>query len=100
MSHSPVLEDDGSKELIRQQKELSDQVNALKSEISSNDTQLRSLLDRINQAKRYKNYPLAEKLQTQYDALSKENTLLKEQLGNTENKLSQVGNAWMSTIRI
>lgn len=93
MSHSPVLEDDGSKELIRQQKELSDQVNALRSEISSNDTQLRSLLDRINQAKRYKNYPLAEKLQTQYDALSKDNTLLKEQLGHTENKLSQVGNA-------
>ena len=68
-------------------------MNALRSEISSNDTQLRSLLDRINQAKRYKNYPLAEKLQTQYDALSKDNTLLKKQLGHTENKLSQVGNS-------
>lgn len=100
MSHSPVLEDDGSKELIRQQKELSDQVNALRSEISSNDTQLRSLLDRINQAKRYKNYPLAEKLQTQYDALSKDNTLLKEQLGHTEINSLRLAMPWMSTIRI
>ena len=60
MSNSPTA-DDGSKELLQKQKEFSDEVNALKSEIKGNDTKMRNLVKRINQAKMNRNLPLAKK---------------------------------------
>lgn len=92
MSNSPTA-DDGSKPLLQKQKEFSDEVNALKSEIKGNDTKMRNLITRINQAKMNKNIPLVDKLQGEYDALSDENAHLKEQLREAEGKLSQADDA-------
>lgn len=92
MSNSPMA-DDGSKPLLQKQKEFSDEVNALKSEIKGNDNKMRNLITRINQAKMNKNIPLVDKLQGEYDALSDENAHLKEQLREAEGKLSQADNA-------
>ena len=92
MSNSPMA-DDGSKPLLQKQKEFSDEVNALKSEIKDNDTKMRNLITRINQAKMNKNIPLVDKLQGEYDALSDENAHLKEQLREAEGKLSQADDA-------
>lgn len=92
MSNSPMA-DDGSKPLLQKQKEFSDEVNALKSEIKGNDTKMRNLITRINQAKMNKNIPLVDKLQGEYDALSDENAHLKEQLREAEGKLSQTDDA-------
>ena len=92
MSNSPMA-DDGSKPLLQKQKEFSDEVNALKSEIKGNDNKMRNLITRINQAKMNKNIPLVDKLQGEYDALSDENAHLKEQLREAEGKLSQADDA-------
>ena len=92
MSNSPMA-DDGSKPLLQKQKEFSNEVNALKSEIKDNDTKMRNLITRINQAKMNKNIPLVDKLQGEYDALSDENAHLKEQLREAEGKLSQADDA-------
>lgn len=92
MSNSPTA-DDESKPLLQKQKEFSDEVNALKSEIKGNDTKMRNLITRINQAKMNKNIPLVDKLQGEYDALSDENAHLKEQLREAEGKLSQADDA-------
>lgn len=92
MSNSPMA-DDGSKPLLQKQKEFSNEVNALKSEIKGNDTKMRNLITRINQAKMNKNIPLVDKLQGEYDALSDENAHLKEQLREAEGKLSQADDA-------
>lgn len=92
MSNSPMA-DDGSKPLLQKQKEFSDEVNALKSEIKGNDNKMRNLITRINQAKMNKNIPLVDKLQGEYDALSDENAHLKEQLREAEGKLSQTDDA-------
>lgn len=92
MSNSPTA-DDGSKALLQKQKEFSDEVNALKSEIKGNDTKMRNLVKRINQAKMNRNLPLAKKLQGEYDTLSDETALLKEQLKEAEGKLSQATHA-------
>lgn len=92
MSNSPMA-DDGSKPLLQKQKEFSDEVNALKSEIKGNDTKMRNLITKINQAKMNKNIPLVDKLQGEYDALSDENAHLKEQLREAEGKLSQADDA-------
>lgn len=92
MSNSPMA-DDGSKPLLQKQKEFSDEVNALKSEIKGNDNKMRNLITRINQAKMNKNIPLVDKLQGEYDALSDENAHLKEQLRKAEGKLSQADDA-------
>lgn len=92
MSNSPTA-DDGSKALLQKQKEFSDEVNALKSEIKGNDTKMRNLITRINQAKMNKNIPLVDKLQGEYYALSDENAHLKEQLREAEGKLSQADDA-------
>lgn len=92
MSNSPMA-DDGSKPLLQKQKEFSDEVNALKSEIKGNDNKMRNLITRINQAKMNKNIPLVDKLQGEYDALFDENAHLKEQLREAEGKLSQADDA-------
>lgn len=92
MSNSPMA-DDGSKPLLQKQKEFSDEVNALKSEIKGNDNKMRNLITRINQAKMNKNIPLVDKLQGEYDALSDENAHLNEQLREAEGKLSQADDA-------
>lgn len=92
MSNSPTA-DDESKPLLQKQKEFSDEVNALKSEIKGNDTKMRNLITRINQAKMNKNIPLVDKLQGEYDALSDENAHLKEQLREAEGILSQADDA-------
>lgn len=92
MSNSPTA-DDGSKALLQKQKEFSDEVNALKSEIKGNDTKMKNLVKRINQAKMNRNLPLAKKLQGEYDTLSDETALLKEQLKEAEGKLSQATHA-------
>lgn len=92
MSNSPMA-DDGSKPLLQKQKEFSDEVNALKSEIKGNDNKMRNLITRINQSKMNKNIPLVDKLQGEYDALSDENAHLKEQLREAEGKLSQADDA-------
>lgn len=92
MSNSPMA-DDGSKPLLQKQKEFSNEVNALKSEIKGNDTKMRNLITRINQAKMNKNIPLVDKLQGEYDALSDDNAHLKEQLREAEGKLSQADDA-------
>ena len=92
MSNSPMA-DDGSKPLLQKQKEFSNEVNALKSEIKGNDAKMRNLITRINQAKMNKNIPLVDKLQGEYDALSDENAHLKEQLREAEGKLSQADDA-------
>lgn len=92
MSNSPMA-DDGSKPLLQKQKEFSDEMNALKSEIKGNDNKMRNLITRINQAKMNKNIPLVDKLQGEYDALSDENAHLKEQLREAEGKLSQADDA-------
>lgn len=92
MSNSPMA-DDGSKPLLQKQKEFSNEVNALKSEIKDNDTKMRNLITRINLAKMNKNIPLVDKLQGEYDALSDENAHLKEQLREAEGKLSQADDA-------
>lgn len=92
MSNSPMA-DDGSKPLLQKQKKFSNEVNALKSEIKGNDTKMKNLVKRINQAKMNRNLPLAKKLQGEYDTLSDETALLKEQLKEAEGKLSQATHA-------
>lgn len=92
MENSPKV-DDSAKELVQKQQQLSDQITALKAEIRSNDTKMKDLLSKIQQAKWKKDYTYAAKLQEEYDKLSNKNASLKEELSEKEAKLSQINQA-------
>lgn len=99
MSNTPTA-DDGSKALLQKQKEFSDEVNALKSEIKGNDTKMRNLVKRINQAKMNRNLPLAKSFKASMIPcpmkrhFSRNNS--KKLRGNSPKPLMR----WMNTTRI
>ena len=93
MEATPNLADDSSKALIEKQNKLNQQIANLKAEIKENDTKQKNLLSRIQQAKFSKNYPLVNKLDDEYNALSNENALLKQDLRQKERMLSELNQA-------
>ena len=93
MEATPSSTDDSSKALVEQQNKLNQQIANLKAEIKENDAKQKNLLTRIKQAKLNKNYPLASKLEDEYNAISNENTLLKQELQQKERMLSEINQA-------
>ena len=94
MANNPDQSSDGGdKELLQQKQQYTDEVNSLKKQISANDKKQQDLIDRIRAAKQANNYPLANRLQKEYDSLDATNAQLQNQLSVAQNNLNQTNQA-------
>lgn len=94
MANNPDQSSDGGdKELLQQKQQYTNEVNSLKKQISANDKKQQDLIDRIRAAKQANNYPLANRLQKEYDSLDATNAQLQNQLSVAQNNLNQTNQA-------
>ena len=94
MANNPDQSSDGGdKELLHQKQQYTNEVNSLKKQISANDKKQQDLIDRIRAAKQANNYPLANRLQKEYDSLDATNAQLQNQLSVAQNNLNQTNQA-------
>lgn len=94
MANNPDQSSDGGdKELLQQKQQYTNEVNSLKKQISANDKKQQDLIDRIRAAKQANNYPLANRLQKEYDSLDATNAQLQNQLSMAQNNLNQTNQA-------
>lgn len=94
MANNPDQSSDGGdKELLQQKQQYTNEVNSLKKQISANDKKQQDLIDRIRAAKQANNYPLANRLQKEYDSLDAKNAQLQNQLSVAQNNLNQTNQA-------
>lgn len=94
MANNPDQSSDGGdKELLQQKQQFTNEVNSLKKQISANDKKQQDLIDRIRAAKQANNYPLANRLQKEYDSLDATNAQLQNQLSVAQNNLNQTNQA-------
>ena len=94
MANNPDQSSDGGdKELLQQKQQYTNEVNSLKKQISANDKKQQDLIDRIRAAKQANNYPLANRLQKEYDSLDAPNAQLQNQLSVAQNNLNQTNQA-------
>lgn len=94
MANNPDQSSDGGdKELLQQKQQYTNEVNSLKKQISANDKKQQDLIDRIRAAKQANNYPLANRLQKEYDSLDATNAQLRNQLSVAQNNLNQTNQA-------
>lgn len=94
MANNPDQSSDGGdKELLQQKQQYKDEVNSLKKQIAANDKKQQDLIDRIRAAKQANNYPLANRLQKEYDSLDATNAQLRNQLSVAQNNLNQTNQA-------
>lgn len=94
MANNPDQSSDGGdKELLQQKQQYTNEVNSLKKQISANDKKQQDLIDRIRAAKQANNYPLANRLQKEYNSLDATNAQLQNQLSVAQNNLNQTNQA-------
>lgn len=94
MANNPDQSSDGGdKELLQQKQQYTNEANSLKKQISANDKKQQDLIDRIRAAKQANNYPLANRLQKEYDSLDATNAQLQNQLSVAQNNLNQTNQA-------
>lgn len=94
MANNPDQSSDGGdKELLQQKQQYTNEVNSLKKQISANDKKQQDLIDRIRAAKQANNYPLANRLQKEYDSLDATNAQLQNLLSVAQNNLNQTNQA-------
>lgn len=92
MSNNPQSSGE-DKELLDLQKQYTNEISNLQSQITQNDKKMQQLIDKIYQAKLAGNNTLANQLQNEYDNLSATNAQLKNQLNTAQSNLNKTNNA-------
>lgn len=92
MSNNPQSSGE-DKELLDLQKQYTNEISNLQTQITQNDKKMQQLIDKIYQAKLAGNNTLANQLQNEYDNLSATNAQLKNQLNTAQSNLNKTNTA-------